>query len=61
MAHYIVTWVIDIEADSAEEAAKQALDIQRDECSEATFFQVEHCATGDQFTVDMFYDTVEKA
>lgn len=38
---YRVTWSIDIEADSSEEAAKEALQIMRDPNSTATVFDVE--------------------
>lgn len=38
---YTVTWDIDIDADSPEEAAKLALEIQRDPNSTATYFSVE--------------------
>ena len=37
---YLVIWRIDIEADNALDAAKEALAIQRDEFAEATFFEV---------------------
>jgi hypothetical protein len=37
---YRVTWTIEIEAESAKEAAKTALFIQRDPYSTATFFEV---------------------
>ncbi len=37
---YLVTWQIDIEADSAEEAAREALHIQRNPDSIATVFYV---------------------
>ena len=37
---YLVTWKIDIEADTPEEAAQIALDIQRAPGSAATFFEV---------------------
>jgi len=40
MAHYVVTWSIDIEADSAQQAAETALIIQRDTSSTAVFFEV---------------------
>jgi hypothetical protein len=40
MAGYFVTWSIDIEAESAGEAAAKALAIQRDPDSIATIFQV---------------------
>lgn len=41
MKTYLVTWKIDIEADSPEEAAAIALMIQRDPESSATFFEIE--------------------
>jgi hypothetical protein len=40
MKTYLVTWQIDIEADSPEEAAAQALIIQRDTESTASVFEV---------------------
>lgn len=40
MPSYLVTWVIDIEADSPEKAAKEALVIQRRPNSIATVFEV---------------------
>jgi hypothetical protein len=41
MAHkYVVRWEIDIEADTAEDAARKALAIQRDPESIATIFEV---------------------
>ena len=40
MASFQVVWIIDIEADSAKEAAQRALEIQRDPESTATFFSV---------------------
>lgn len=40
MNSYRVVWEIDIEADTPEDAARQALDIQRDKNSEATVFLV---------------------
>jgi len=40
MADYIVRWVINLEADSPEEAAKLALEIQRDPTSLAQAFAV---------------------
>ena len=45
MAHYKVTWIIGIEADNPTEAALKALQIQRDEESQALAFDVE---SGDQ-------------
>lgn len=41
MPDYLVTWQIDIEADSPEEAAARALIVQRDAESTATVFDVE--------------------
>ena len=38
---YLVSWHIDIEADSPEEAVLIAFEIQRDPFSEATFFEVD--------------------
>ena len=40
MAEYTVTWTIVLDADSAEEAAKIALEIHRDKESIATIFEV---------------------
>lgn len=40
MKSFLVTWTIDIEAESFEEAAIEALRIQRDPESEATHFVV---------------------
>ena len=54
MTTYLVTWNIDIQADSAEEAARIALDIQRDPESIATVFYVrEHGAQRPTFLVDL--------
>lgn len=41
MTRYLVTWEIDIEADSPREAAEAALHIQRDPDSIATVFKVD--------------------
>lgn len=40
MKTYLVTWEIDIDADSPEAAAREALRIQRDAASSATVFRV---------------------
>ena len=40
MKEYVVTWDIEVTANSPEEAAKQALEIQRDKTSTATVFKV---------------------
>ena len=37
---YLVKWVIDLEADTPEEAARAALAIQRDPASTATVFEI---------------------
>ena len=37
---YLVTWTIECNADSPTEAAEQALEMQRDSYSEATYFEV---------------------
>lgn len=41
MSGYLVIWQMDIDADSPEEAARQALAYQRDPESTATVFDVE--------------------
>ena len=41
MTNYLVTWTIDIEAETPDDAAKLALQIQRDPESIATVFEVE--------------------
>lgn len=53
MKSYLVKWEIDIEASSPEEAAKLALEIQRDETSEALVFTVKEQATGEETDVDI--------
>ena len=46
MKNFRVMWEIDIEADSPEEAAVKALEIQRNPASWATGFDVYHEPTG---------------
>lgn len=46
MKQYLVTWVIDIEANSPEEAAEAALEIQRRADSTATVFDVREDVPG---------------
>jgi len=53
MAEYNVTWTIQIEADSAREAAKKALEIQRDFFSTATVFEVNRDDNGESETIDL--------
>lgn len=50
---YLVTWRIDIEAENEIEAAKQALNIQRQEGSEATYFEVKDKTTKKIKDVDL--------
>lgn len=52
MTQYYVSWHIDVEADSFEEAAINALEIQRDPNSLATIFTVKNETTGDSRTID---------
>lgn len=47
MTSYLVRWDIDIEADTPQEAAKKALEIQRDPQSIATCFTVFEIVSGD--------------
>lgn len=56
MATYRVTWVIDIEADSAIDAAVDALDIQLDPQSIAKQFDVQDVDTGETESVDFNSD-----
>ena len=50
---YLVTWTIDIEAENEVEAAKQALQIQREVGGEATYFEVKNKATNETKHVDL--------
>lgn len=59
MTNYLVEWSIDIEADSPEEAARQALEIQRNPASIATVFRV--YGDFDEETVDLYAIDEEKA
>lgn len=51
MHYYLVTWQIELEAESPEDAARQALAIHRDPDSAATVFDVQSEA-GDVRTFD---------
>lgn len=53
MTLYKITWKIDIEAESALVAAKEALKIQRDPNSIATMFKLIDKRTGIKFEVDL--------
>ena len=46
---FIVTWQIQLECSSEEEAATIALDLQRDVDNPATYFEVEDVKTGEIF------------
>ncbi len=50
---YRVSWEIDIEADSPQEAAQLAREINRDMFSTATVFSVQDEVTGQTWTVDL--------
>lgn len=49
---YEVIWRIQIEAETPDEAAREALNIVRDHCSDATFFEVTNRETGETETID---------
>ena len=53
LKRYKVKWTIDIDAASPRKAAEQALEIQRDVFSTATFFQVKDKDTGKKVDVDL--------
>lgn len=50
---YLVTWKIDIDADSPKEAAQKALMIQRDNESEATYFEIKDKKTKKVTKIDL--------
>jgi len=53
MTHYRVMWEIDIDADTAKDAAKMALKIQRDCKSIATVFDVKNYVTDKIKRIDL--------
>jgi hypothetical protein len=53
MNRYLVTWTIDIYADSFEDAALQCLGIQRDSDSVATVFRVTDHDSGESKLLDI--------
>ncbi len=59
MKTYIVTWSIDIDAESPEEAAEQALQIQRDYDSFATEFEVKDVSLNESYRVDAYFDKLK--
>ena len=50
---YSVVWEVNLDADSHEEAAELALEMQRDVNSKALFFEVTEDATGIETSVDL--------
>lgn len=57
---YLVTWCINIDADTPEDAAKQALAIMQDKGSTATVFEIKNKDTGATCTVDLEEETEEE-
>lgn len=53
MNRYLVTWQIDIEADTPREAARLALDVQRDHTSIALVFDVRQDGEDEATRVDL--------
>mgnify|MGYP001579035048 CR=1 FL=1 len=53
MPEYRVTWIIELDAESHEKAAKEALEIQRDPGSTATVFVVKNLNTKEILTIDL--------
>jgi len=53
MPYFRVTWEMYFETDTPQEAAEEALRVQRDPASEATCFVVVNMGTGDQMYVDI--------
>ena len=53
MGSYLVTWKIDIQADDAYSAAKEALEIMQDKESCALCFDVKRLSTGDVTIIDL--------
>lgn len=59
MKQYRVTWTIDVWAESANEAARQARDAQMRYDTWATVFDVQDTETGEQVQIDLFHDAIE--
>lgn len=53
---YLVTWRIDVDADGADDAARQARAAMRRKGTTANVFEVTDHGTGKTETVDLFYD-----
>jgi hypothetical protein len=60
MTEYQVTWAIDVEANSPQEAATKARTIQQDPTSIAHVFEVADHGDGRTYTVDLDCDTTEQ-
>ena len=60
MKRYVVTWEIDIDAESAEDAARQALAIQRDPNSLATIFDCVHVEETEDGNIDVLACDTER-
>ena len=50
---WVVTWTIELDATNAREAARAALEVQRDVGSHATVFVVMDPETGKEFTINL--------
>jgi hypothetical protein len=59
MKQYYVSWHIDIYADTPQEAARKALEIQRNPDSTATVFEVRDEAEGRTTTVDLLTEEMD--
>ena len=59
MKQYRVTWVIDVWAESAKEAAYQARNAQTRQDTFATVFDVEDTKTCAKVQIDLFNDAIE--
>lgn len=57
MTEYLVTWEINEEADSPEEAARQALRTQRNPESLAVVFSVQEWPNGKPVTIDLLEES----
>lgn len=53
MNDYFVTWTINVDADSPEEAARVALTIQRDRLSDALCFTVRDTEREEETLIDL--------
>ena len=60
MAQFTVTWTIEVEADTAREAAETALNIQRNYQSTATYFEVKEDKTGEETHIDLAEEETEE-